>query len=149
VTVFAVAQHTIIATFQLDSFPDRVLLSPDGTRLATHSTQGHGGFEFFDIDKRPEWTLIPRKRDRAHGNHSFDGLNWIPHLNGTLISWKRDGALGHHLLGRFMDHSDLFPVLRIPNDVNVSRFAVESSMFALGTEDGGILIGRAPTSSVQ
>jgi hypothetical protein len=37
-------------------------------------------------------------------------------------------------------------VLWIPGDVVVSVFAVGPSMFALGTVDGRILIGRAPTS---
>jgi hypothetical protein len=68
-------------------------------------------------------------------------LNWAPHLNGTLIT-EYDTNHGTSLLGRFIDYFDPFPMLLIPNDANVSRFAVGSSVFALGTGVGKFSLGE-------
>jgi len=135
VTVWAVEDHTLIATFRVDSRNDRIILSPNGSRLAVHRD---GDIKFFDVDKKCPIQQIGR-----------EDLNWVPHLNGILLSWKHDVDHGNHLLGRFIDHPDSFPVLWIPGDVDVSKFAVGSSMFALGTSDGQVLIGQAPTSLIH
>jgi len=134
VTVLAVGDHKVITTFPVDSLTDRVILSPDGSRLVVLLRHGKGGFKFFDVEKK---CSIQRTDP--------EDLNWLPHLNGVLLSWNSGS-----LLGRFIDHSEgPFPVLRIPGDVQVNILTVGTSMFALGTKDGQILIGRAPTSSIH
>jgi WD40 repeat protein len=136
VTIWAVEDHTLIVTFHVNSSTDRIIFSPNGSRFAALLDYGAGDFQFFDVQKK-----CPIQQT------GHEDLNWVPHLNGTLISWKHDNDHGHRLLGRFIDHPDPFPVLWIPGDIGVLRFAVGTSMFALGTEDGRILFGRAPTSS--
>jgi len=130
VTVYAVGQHTPIATFHLDEpAVGGVIISPNGSRLAALLD---GDFKFFDVDKK-----CPIQRP------SHEDLNWLPNLSGVLLS-RRDNCL----LGRFIDRSDPFPVLWVPGDVDVTEIAVGSSAFAMGTRHG-IIIGRVPTSSIH
>jgi WD40 repeat protein len=135
VTFWAIEEPTPIAKFHVDSSIAKIYFSPNGSRLAALLDYRHGDFKLFDVDKECTIQQIGQA-----------DLNWVPHLNGTLISWKYGEGHGDHLLGRFIDHSDPFPVLWIPGDVGLCEFAVGSSIFALGTADGRILVGRAPTS---
>jgi hypothetical protein len=135
VTVWAVEDHTIIATFRVDLITDRINISPNGSRLALSGCLD-GNIKFFDVDMKCPIQQISR-----------EDLSWVPHLNGTLISWKSDEH-GIRLLGQSIDRPDAFPVLWIPSDVDVNKFAVGSSTFALGTSDGRVLIGQALTSSI-
>jgi WD40 repeat protein len=133
--VFAVAERTLIATFHYDSRTTKIIFSPDGSRLAALLDYINGDFKFFDVDKKCSIQQI-----------GYKDLNWVPNLNGTLISWKCDNGHDDCLLGRIIDRPDPYPVLWIASDVDVCEFTVGSSMFALGTRDGRVLIGQAPTS---
>jgi len=136
VRVCAVKGLALIATFHVDTLTRRVLLSPDGSRLAILSDLYSGLWKFFDINNKCPLQQMGR-----------EDLDWVPHLHRILCSWKYDEHQGDRLLGRFVNHYHPFPVLWIPSDVYVQQFAVGSSMFALGTSDGRILIGRA--TSIQ
>ena len=134
VTIWAVEDFTRIATFYVDlGFTDRIIFSPDGSQLAALFS-----YQIFNVGTECPTQQIGR-----------EDLNWVPHLNGTLISREHRNSHGDSLVGRYIDRPDTFPVLLIPSHVNVRAFAVGSSIFALGTRDGQVLIGRAPTSSIH
>jgi hypothetical protein len=56
------------------------------------------------------------------------------------ISWNSGD---NHLTKRFSERYERIPLLRFPAEVRISSVAVGSSMFAVGSEDGRILLVRS------
>jgi len=134
VILWDVETHTQIAQFKFSTSDiQRLVFSPDHSRLAALTPDG---LEFFDIINK--CAINPRHEE----------ISWIFH-NGTLMSkpTKSSRERGYGLLGHFTEHCDRVPILWIPRDVGISAFTFQSSTFALGCDDGRLMIGRLLATS--
>ena len=52
-------------------------------------------------------------------------------------------AGGDYLRGRFPEYAQV-PIIWMPKDVSISAFTAEPGVFALGCDDGRLMIGHVP-----
>jgi hypothetical protein len=122
---------TLVARFKATDPIQKLVFSPDGSRFAALT---HTGLELFDAIN---------KHKIADPKH--EEISWTLR-NGTLISEPDREFVSHGkpLLGHFPEHRGGVPILWMPHDVGISELIVESSIFALGCDDGRLMIGRVP-----
>jgi hypothetical protein len=116
---------TVLASFQVDTNIRKLTLSPNGSEVFAEMKDG--GFQLFDVST-----------GNAIQQTGCDDLrSWIPNFNGVPISWDWHG---NHLTGRFSERYERVPLLYFPTEVGIWSVTVGSSMFAVGCEDGRILL---------
>jgi WD40 repeat protein len=137
VTVWDAEVHIPVAQFDVNSAIERLMLSQSGSRLAAATSRHDDGrFKFFDVVGGDTITN-PRHEDISQVS---------PRM--VLISQSYDHGYGHCVRGWFSGHHDGIPILQIPRDIEGGgTFIVGTSMFALASDDGRILIGRIPLAS--
>jgi WD40 repeat protein len=129
VTVWNMGRCTVLATFKVNSNIRKLTLSPDGSQVFAEIH--NGGFQLFDVST-----------GNAIQQTGHDGFSWIPKFNGIPISCERRQR-GNNLVGRFSERYERVPLLYFPTEVQVSSITVGPSMFAVGSEDGRILLVRS------
>jgi len=132
VTLWDVETCTLFAKFELNSHKmQKLVFSPDGSRFATLT---YSDLEFYDVINK-HMIAYPRHEE----------ISWT-FRNGTLISRPDTTYVDHGkpLLGHFLEHRGGVPILCIPKDVCITAFTAESSTFALGCDDGRLMVGRVP-----
>ena len=120
--------RTAIVTFKVNSHFRTLTLSPDGSQVFAEI--GNGGFQLFDVST-----------GNALQQTGSDDLSGIPNFNGIPISW--DSGDRRHLTGRFSERYGHIPLLYFPSEVRICQVTVGSSMFAVGCQDGRILLVRS------
>lgn len=130
--VWDVRKRSTVAKFRVLPGSQRLIFAPDGSSLVSQCRDG--SFTLFDIaNSKTTWK-------------TNEDLSWlpIPRWHGFQISLGYDVRGGfHRLVGRFLDPHDRTPILYIPTDFVVSTSALGSSMYAIGCEDGRVLIVRS------
>jgi WD40 repeat protein len=132
VTLWDVETWTLFAEFKLSyTRIQKLVFSPDGSLFATLILSG---LEFFDA---------VNKHKIANPRH--EEISWIFRKGPLILGPPATHVTsGQHLLGYFPKHRGGVPTLWMPKGVDISAFAAESSTFALGCDDGRLMIGRVP-----
>jgi WD40 repeat protein len=127
VTVWDTGERAALATFQVNYAIWELTLSPDGSLVFAELDDG--SFRLLDVST-----------GNAIQQTGRADLNWIPNFNGIPISWH---PRRNHLLGQFSERYERIPLLYFPTEARISSVTVGSSMFAVGSFDGRLLVVRS------
>jgi WD40 repeat protein len=125
VVVWDIGGRTALATFQTNRRVCDLTLSPDGSQV--FAEMDDDSFQIFDVSTGNTIQQTGR-----------EGSSWIPNFNGIPILHR-----GNHLMGRFSERYEHIPLLHFPTEVLISCVTVGSSMLAVGSKDGRILLVRS------
>ena len=143
-----------IKNWQVQTWPDEVIFSPDGNRLLITSWGPYsyaGVSRLWDVSKSVEIaTLGGHKSDTRSGTFSHDGrLLTTVSIDGTTRLW--DGVTGElrHVLGEETPGLRLTDVTPLRSDQEVnSAFSRDDKLLATASVDGGVRVWDVDNASL-
>ncbi|KIL61583.1 hypothetical protein M378DRAFT_166694 [Amanita muscaria Koide BX008] len=140
INVFDVTSHEVIATFHpIDQHVETMAFLPDNSHLIVCGRQFDSQYHFCTFN------LISKKAILGPSFEKFIQLSDISLWHGNPV-WMTQEHGQCYLEALFLQHDDPVPVLWIPQELHIGRYAQRRSMIAFGSQ-GRVVLLRLPATA--